>query len=318
MKKIYKQFFIKTLSLMAFMPLFYLVFILLLAQCVAGSGIVKYGESQVINRWAKIKKEYARQLEGKNKLVFVSGSNTIFGLNTQDMENALGMPVLNYGLHGGLGSYVLFDVKRVLNKGDTVILALEYNYYIEPIASGEPTSTVIEYIISYDKEYYNTLNIKDKLMTANYLFKLKTLTAMAKEASAQFELNKNGDIIDAQGNDEGYIKVRRDEPLEYNVLFEKIEEKPLGEFVSWCRENEIKVYAIAPNIDHKKEITLKERKFFNEIKLLYKLLDVEFLGNFEDGFFDKEFIYNTKYHLNKEGQKLRTQKVLELVKKQIL
>ena len=38
------------------------------------------------------------------KLVLLGNSNLAFGMNSEKIEDALGMPVVNMGLHGGLGN----------------------------------------------------------------------------------------------------------------------------------------------------------------------------------------------------------------------
>ncbi len=64
------------------------------------------------------------------KIVLVGGSNLAFGTDSQQMEKELGLPVVNMGLHAGLGlRYMLDEVKPYLNKNDIVLIVPEYEQF---------------------------------------------------------------------------------------------------------------------------------------------------------------------------------------------
>src|SRR5574344_517089 len=316
MKK-YKQFFLQTILLMIITPMIFIILGLLFANKLVGRGFIQYGESQVIQNWYKIKKDYIKKNKG-SKIVFISGSNSLFGLNTQNIEKILKRPVLNYGTHAGLVNYIFFDSKKILNKGDIVILPLEFNYYDKKYSREIISTTVIEYTISYDKDYYKILSLKNKLKIFAYLLKIKTLMTIGKKADEQFTLNKNGDIIDVIGNDEKYINTHPSgSEINFQVDLNNIEQSELYKFIKWCKKNDIKVYAMSPNIHHLKSVNNKEKDFFEQIYKFYRFCDVKMLDHFEDGFFENKYIYNTEYHLNSDGQKVRTEYIIKLLKKTI-
>ena len=60
------------------------------------------------------------------KVIVVGGSNVAFGLRSDLMEQELGMPCVNFGLYGTIGTKAMLDLsKSNINKGDIVILATE-------------------------------------------------------------------------------------------------------------------------------------------------------------------------------------------------
>lgn len=318
MNKIYKTFLIKTLILMILVPVALVIFGIITGEKVIGTGFIKYGESQVINNWLDVKKNYAKEHKNARKIVFISGSNTLFGIDAKEIEKELKIPTLNYGVHGGLLNYIFYSAKQLLNQGDIVILPLEYNYYTKPnFPDNFISTTIIEYTISYDKGYFDTLNFKDKILVLNYLTKLKTLASIGKVAGAQYVLDKNGDIEDKTGCDENFIKNYKFEPLNFEMDFKDYKSSELYKFIDWCKKNNIKVYSMAPSIYHSQNTTFEEEKFFLEILEFYKLSNVKFLGNFKDGFFEKEYIFNTEYHLNTSGKAKRTKHVLSLIKNEL-
>ena len=64
------------------------------------------------------------------KIVLVGGSNLSMGLDCARIEKAFKRPVMNMGLHGGLGlGYMLAEVRPYIRSGDFVVLAPEYTHY---------------------------------------------------------------------------------------------------------------------------------------------------------------------------------------------
>jgi hypothetical protein len=65
------------------------------------------------------------------RLVLVGGSSVGYGFDSPTLEKQLKLNVVNMGLHAGLGlSYILAESQSV-QKGDTVILAIEYNHFFK-------------------------------------------------------------------------------------------------------------------------------------------------------------------------------------------
>ena len=61
------------------------------------------------------------------KMIFAGGSNLAFGINSQMIEEEFHLPVVNLGLHGGLGaSFILEELRHVAKPGDRVFVSLEY------------------------------------------------------------------------------------------------------------------------------------------------------------------------------------------------
>jgi hypothetical protein len=73
------------------------------------------------------------------RILLVGGSSLAFGVNSAAIERALGRPVVNLGLHAGLGlDLALRQAERSLAQGDLVVLSPEYG----PLGPGLPFHTV--------------------------------------------------------------------------------------------------------------------------------------------------------------------------------
>lgn len=313
--KTYKTFFIKTLILMIIIPILITAISLFVSNYFVGKEIIRYGESQMIHQWFSQKKSIAQLLSKRGaKIVFLSGSNSLFGINAEKIEKKTGIPILNYASHAGLSSYIFYDAKRILKKGDTVFLPLEYSFYMESEEIDSLPTTLVEYTISYDNDYYKQLPIKSKLKILMYLVKLDSFTAIGKTIDRQYKLSPRGDVFDAVGVEKNYAKTAKPREFIAGKLSKNYKKWELYKFIKWCKENGIKVYAFAPNVYHSANATKEELSSYNEIKKFYKLAGVKFIGNFEDGFFDINYIYNTVYHLNQKGQEIRSDYFIKKIK----
>lgn len=78
------------------------------------------------------KQQRLRSISGP-KMVFVGGSNLMYGLSAEDIERHLGVSTVNMGLNGYLGPrFLMNEVVDAMKPGDTVVLSFEYEAYFEP------------------------------------------------------------------------------------------------------------------------------------------------------------------------------------------
>ena len=70
-----------------------------------------------------------RMLEEKPgaRAILIGGSGMAFGVDSRKISDALGMPVVNTGLHAGVGlAFMLEHVRPFVRRGDIVVLVPEY------------------------------------------------------------------------------------------------------------------------------------------------------------------------------------------------
>ncbi len=83
------------------------------------------------------KHELLKQTTQK-KIILLGGSNLSFGINSKEIENALKKPVINMGIHAGVGlEFMINDIKPYISEGDTVILVPEYEHFYTDNFYGE-------------------------------------------------------------------------------------------------------------------------------------------------------------------------------------
>lgn len=82
---------------------------------------------------ASLDKQQSLENHQPGSVLLVGGSNVPFGYDSTFMEGELGRPVINTGLHAGLGlRFILNSVSPYIREGDIVLLSIEYEHYKSP------------------------------------------------------------------------------------------------------------------------------------------------------------------------------------------
>jgi hypothetical protein len=98
---------------------------LVLAALVAVAVRYPMGEGNYLRVWGEKDRRLAQA--GPPRVLLVGGSNLPFGMDSAVLEKALGRPVLNLGLHFGIGrELMLGQAEAHVRAGDVVVVSLEH------------------------------------------------------------------------------------------------------------------------------------------------------------------------------------------------
>lgn len=290
-----------------------------LGYCFIGKYVYTLG-ARNIKYWVDIKNKRAQELTAKgNKIIFLSGSNTLHGLDSKRASEETGLPVLNYGLHGAFASYIFELGKQIAHKGDIIVMPLEFEYYSNE-NNPNHQSPYLEYLISYLPEEFQKANLYEKFVISTFLVQnwlLKpTFNLKKNEITTEFEgqLNEYGDYIDHEGTEEKFLKSLNTVKRITADIPKDLKNYPLYNFIQYCKENDIKLYAMLPNYYRPKDFTKEEMKAYSDIIDFYREQDVPFIGLPESSYFtEKTMFKDTIYHTNEVGTKIRTDWIIKNV-----
>lgn len=95
--------------------------------------------------------------------------------------------------------------------------------------------------------------------------------------------------------------------------------KEMENFIKYCNEHNIKIYATWPAyLYDKKEFSNPDLEKINNIEEYYNSKNIKVLGNYTDSIYDINLFYDSYYHLNEEGKSIRTKYLINLIKEEIL
>ncbi|MBR2216589.1 MAG: hypothetical protein IJ849_12660 [Selenomonadaceae bacterium] len=282
-------------------------------------------QERYLDEWWQKKETYARSITGR-KILFVSGSNTLFGVNTARIEEELGIPTVNFGLHAGLSFYILHRAAASMQPGDIVVLPLEYPIYTWH--KYEWDETYLTYLTAYDKAAYMALSWPEKIAfiyrcnPLDLLWGVKCRLVPPARRTGSYDskyLNQNGDMLNnlaAKSQSPGVLKskivarVFKETPIPTEDAKEEF-----GSFFAFCREQHITVYVTWPNYLWKdKAFHDQDLTAIEGIKTFYQAQGVEVLGEYTDCLYEAENFYDTLYHLNSVGKEKHTDYLISLLK----
>jgi len=252
------------------------------------------------------------------RIIFIGGSNLSYGLNSQLIKDSLALNPINTSIHAGVGlKYMLRHTINYIKEGDTIIIAPEYHQFYGTFANGEAVLLPLLFEISYD---FSNLDFKQFLTLSQFFGDyissklkfwndLKSDKLIKNELNGLYSYNKYGDA---------YMHWSLPKPIsfiKYSIGGDFNNEviKLLIEFEKKIKEKNAHFFITFPCIAES-----SSKQGFVQIKIIEKKLKEQgfnILGTPERYFFNDSLIFNTAYHLTKEGVDLRTIKLIEDFKK---
>lgn len=254
------------------------------------------------------------------RLHLIGGSSSFYGIRAKTLSARLGMPVINNGLHGGLGlDYLLYRARQLVKPGDTVLLVLEYQFYNDVIAAAyQPT--LAHYVLRWDHDFLlarplaYTLALAGKISLAEYADILReTRPAAADRQEVVSRLNSHGDLMSnrlALQRPEQQRALDELQAASHSLDLLTPDAPRIRSFLAWCRERNIRVLAaFPPYLDFRAYRNSESRAFFNALPRFYRRLGVPTLGSPYDSMFPKSMFLDSPYHLHADAADVMTRRI---------
>lgn len=250
------------------------------------------------------------------KIILVGNSNLAFGIDSPELERAMGMPVVNLGLNGALNN-CFHEQMAGLNAGSGDIIVICHTSYDDDDTIGSASLAWITLEKNWDLwPVLRPKDYTDMLLSAPRYLKESTLLWLRRLGNQEIDscysrtaFNRYGDIAYRPDFDRDVYenmfrpgvtvvpKISRECVARLNQYTREMQEK--GAFV---------VVAGIPIPDG--EYTPPPEEYDTFQTSLTQLLDCDVISNFRDYFFPCEYFYNTSLHLTEEGARERTRRLI--------
>lgn len=108
----------------------------------------------------QIKHKKAISIGNQNKIIIISGSNALFGIDSQLISDMLNKPILNLAVMGSLDTdFLYYKIKKYIKKNDIVVMPLEYHHYDRAGYS----DWFVNNILVWGNDYFYNLDFLDKI-----------------------------------------------------------------------------------------------------------------------------------------------------------
>ena len=257
------------------------------------------------------------------KVVVVAGSNALFGVDSEMLSKYFKKRVVNFGVNAGVELPVtLYMAKRVIKRGDTVLMPLEYPMYSY---DGECGEQMIDFVLSRIPKLFWKLSLKEEFYIVWHVsftrvwdgyFNISKKPMMVGVYGIK-NLGKNGDQINTEvryRSRDMLESLKKLKPERYGEKFEKesLGWEYLGEFVKWCDSRDVRVVFMPSTLMRDKRYfeDKKERWFYTHLADMVKSHGWEFAGEPYLYMYNRDMYFNTNFHLINKARKRRTRQMI--------
>jgi hypothetical protein len=245
------------------------------------------------------------------KIILAGGSNLAFGINSEKIQTALGMPVINMGVHGGFGlGRILDDLSPYLNNGDILVIIPEYSHFSSSW-NGEDAAFNLIFDSGFFKNHFNRL-----LVSTFYGFPKNFMMYLKGKIESIFPHLPNQNAYSRDGFNEygDYIKHLNSESIQFEpseaiIMINQSYFHLFLRFVDEFKKRGIMVLISYPC--YESESFDASQDFIKELDSLFRTNNLTVISKPDDYRLFREYFYDTSYHLNAEGRQLRTARLIE-------
>lgn len=259
------------------------------------------------------------------KLLVVGGSNTAFGIDSEALGEALDLPVVNLGLHAGLGlEYMLREAEGFVEGGDLVVVSPEYEQFFGRQLWGRQQLLELAWLHPASLRYMTAprqlLGIVRGFPTV-FQNRLRSLWLDVRSPNREVSHDiYNRDAFNAHGDVVAHLDAERDRPVEEMPLlrdttaaFNQDAVRALAEFHTSVRERGARAFIVLPTIPEPL-YRLREAEVTRVYEALREGARAPVLGapSLQTG--GAEDFFDTAYHLSRRGRAAQTERLIVLLR----
>lgn len=273
---------------------------------------------------ASVRKSKLLEETPSPRIIIVGGSNIAWGIDSALIESKMDMPTINDGLDLHLGVTPLIELKKRIKNGDIIVISLEYyNFASADDFFGIPQYQADWIEFSPERIMYLPHPYQDALPMLNLILQRKVNrqlnTFLYNADLSEFRGIYNSQHFNEYGDFVGHLadNVSPGMNAEYgSFLVNQLDEgfDFLESFNRYALQQGAVVFYEAPASRQTNcELTGERyiRRFYNA---LHSRTKIPLLTRMDRLCYPDEYFYDTPYHLNKEGRRIRTENLIANLK----
>ena len=266
---------------------------------------------------AKFAKDSLLDNVKKPRIIFISGSSMSLGLNSQIIKDSLQLNPINTGIHGGLGLfYLMDDAVRHIKSGDIVVICPEYIQFYDGFAEGGEELLRAAFDTSTPELVMN-LRWKQYLKIIPHIPKYSISKFMPGQ---YFNLTKNDfysrDAYNQYGDAVMHFNAPPQPVTPFKTIGKEFNEALIPAMANFNKEVEGKGATLLVSFPPFQKLSFdycKEQIHYIE-KRMRGIPGLTVIGTPERYTMPDSVLFDTPYHLGKEGMDMRTYLLLEDIK----
>ena len=256
----------------------------------------------------------------EKKIVVVGGSSVAFGLDSEMLSEHLGYEVVNFGLYASLGTKIMLDLSKAnINEGDIIILAPELDTQtLSMYFNAETTWQALDSDLSM-LPYIGTDNWGDLWgQFPEYFSDVASLALKGEKISPtgvyrQDSFDEYGDISYAREYNQMSGGYDPSQIISLSpALFEQEFLDYMNEYIGYAKEKGATVYyTFCPMNEAAIDENTTEESLAEFYKYVAQNIDCEVISDPSSTILDKNYFYDSNFHLNDAGVTVRTAALIE-------
>lgn len=255
------------------------------------------------------------------KITIIGGSSAGFGINEALIEEETGYPVANLGLHAGFGSIVPTALSKAnIQEGDIVLLAYEYVWYSNSNCFEDFGTELVMSAFDNRIDMYKLLPLEFYPKMLGFLFEYAQLkqdatpvegiyTSHSFDETGRMILDRPEPLFDyTQKDTSGFVTIDiADVQLNHETI------AYLKDFKQFVESRGASVYFVAPPVWDAANMSAPE-DFAKMVFDTESLIGIDYISNPLDYLFAGEYMYDTTYHCNNIGERMRSELLIQDLK----
>lgn len=256
------------------------------------------------------------------KIILVGGSNLPFGVKSQMIEDAMGMPVIDMGLHAGLGlNFILSEVEKDIHEGDWVVLSPEYHHFLsESMFNGEDVLAALLFDVNRDCIQYVKPGQWLALFPDICLYSSKKIVNISSQKVDDFEELFTRESFNMYGDEVAHYGLSSTiHSGEKPALKDGVYARAIGrvsKFRDYVQSRGARFFLVACPYPET-QYALDER-VITEIVKSVSAAGLSFLIEPQACLFPDSLMFNSFFHLSGEGAEIRTEQLVNRLQTECL
>lgn len=268
--------------------------------------------------FANIDKHQRLSTLNSPKVILVGGSNWPFGVKSQMIEGALGMPVVDMGLHAGLGmNFILSEVEEDIHEGDLVIVSLEYHHFLsKSMYNGEDVLAALLFDVNRDCLRYVSIGQWMAMIPNSCLYASKKLINITPQKLDGFEDLFTRESFNAYGDEIAHYGLPSTthsgaQPALPQDVYDKAVHR-LASFAKFVKSKNAKFVLVAcPYPEPQYQL---DAPAINKIVESVEAYGLSFSIRPEACLYPDSLMFNSYFHLSEKAAEMRTAKLIDVLK----
>ena len=287
-------------------------------------------DAQYIGAWIDRKSDLANAM-ATPKVIFAGGSNVQYGIRAGVFASELGIPAINFGLHGALPlDYLIACVQKIAKPGDVVVFIPEYEYFFKDSAEINPVA--MRYLASDDQAFLRSRGTRELLLTVppsilwarffHYPLHVQAeVDQKTKDHLTTFNSHGDREWTESQRRTEReWTRLRNIKPTDLASAGDPektlhFPEKSLIDFQKWCQNHQVRLIACYPNtVEFPEYSSAASCAFLSRLAQFYRDHEIPNPDTPQSGFLPQEDFFDSVYHPHQEASVARSHRLLETLK----